>query len=62
MINPMYYLEEFLDHIEEETSRLPRPWAYLLIFVVAGLLWIPVGMAMLKLNEWLPLLYRWWLS
>jgi len=62
MINPMYHLEEFLDHLEEETSRLPRPWAYLLIFVVAGLLWLPIGIVMLKSNDWLQSLLRWWLS
>jgi len=53
MMNPGAYLEELLDHLEEEAVRLPRPWGYLLIFAISGLLWIPIGIVMLKLAKWL---------
>lgn len=52
-MNPVVKLEELLDHLEEEAVRLPRPVGYLLIFIITGLLWIPIGIVMLKLAAWL---------
>jgi len=53
MIRLGVHLEEFLDHLEEEATRLPRPWAYLLIFLLSGLLWSAIGIAMIKVSNWL---------
>jgi hypothetical protein len=53
MISPFIHLEELLDTWEEEAARLPRPWAYLLIFLISGVLWSAIAFITINLLKWL---------
>jgi len=44
-------LEEYLTHLEEDATRLPRPLAYLLILVISIAFWAPIGIWIFTLAE-----------